>query len=152
MTPDSKEARNMAIRSSTAKWQGDLKSGNGSMTIGKDRFTGPFSFATRFEESPGTNPEELVGAAHAGCFSMAFSGNLAKAGHTPRQVATRAEVHFGPDPAGGVHVSKIELIVDADVPGIDQEKFQALVEETRTGCPISKLVKAEIVVKATLKA
>ncbi len=142
----------MAIRSSSARWEGDLKSGNGTMTVGKDRYTGPFSFATRFEDSPGLNPEELVAAAHAGCFSMAFSNGLAKAGFTPRQVSTRADVHFGPDPAGGAHVSKIELISEADVPGIDNAKFQALAEETRLGCPISKLMKAEIVVKATLKS
>jgi lipoyl-dependent peroxiredoxin len=142
----------MAIRSSTAKWEGDLKAGNGTMTIGKDRWTGPFSFATRFEDSPGTNPEELIAAAHAGCFSMAFSNGLAKAGHTPRNVSTRADVHFGPDPAGGFHVSKIELVCDADVPGIDAAKFQEIAEDTRKGCPISKLMKADVVVKATLKS
>jgi len=141
----------MSIRSSTAQWEGDLKTGNGTMTIGPKRWSGPYTFATRFEESPGTNPEELIAAAHAGCFSMAFSNNLAKEGHTPRHVATRADVHFGPDPAGGFHVQKIELICDADVPGIDAAKFQALAEATRTGCPISKLMKAEVVVKATLK-
>ena len=143
----------MAIRSSTAQWEGDLKAGKGTMTVGKGAYTGPFSFASRFEEGPGTNPEELIAAAHAGCFSMALSNGLAKEGFTPRSVKTRADVHFGPDPAGGFHVSKIELITDAEVPGVDQAKFDTIVEGTRTGCPISKLLKpgVEIVVKATLK-
>jgi osmotically inducible protein OsmC len=142
----------MAVRSSTAQWEGDLKAGKGTMTVGKGAYTGPFSFVSRFEEGPGTNPEELIAAAHAGCFSMAFSNGLAKAGHTPRKVSTRADVHLTADPAGGFHVSKIELFCDAEVPGIDAAKFQELAEATRTGCPISKLLKAaEIVVKATLK-
>ncbi|HEY3498944.1 MAG TPA: OsmC family protein [Polyangiaceae bacterium] len=142
----------MAVRSSTAQWEGDLKGGKGTMTVGKGAYTGPFSFVSRFEEGPGTNPEELIAAAHAGCFSMALSNGLAKAGHTPKKVNSRADVHLGPDPAGGFHVSKIEITVDAEVPGIDGAKFQQLVDETRTGCPISKLMKAEIVVKATLKS
>ena len=85
---------------------------------------------------------------------MALSNELAKSGFTPKSVKTRADVHFGPDPAGGAHVSKIELITDAEVPGIEQAKFDAIVEGARTGCPISKLLKsgAEIAVKATLKA
>ena len=143
----------MTIRSSTAQWEGDLKGGKGTMTVGKGAYTGPFTFASRFEESAGTNPEELIAAAHAGCFSMALSGNLAKEGFTPKHVSTRANVHLGPDPAGGAHISKIELVTDATVPGIEQAKFDAIVETTRTGCPISKLLKAaEIVVTATLKA
>ena len=143
----------MAIRSSTAQWEGDLKGGKGTMTVGKGAYTGPFTFASRFEEAGGTNPEELIGAAHAGCFSMAFSANLSKAGHVPTSVNTRADVHLDPDPAGGMRVSKIELVSEAVVPGIDAKQFQDLAETTRTTCPISKLLKggAEIVVKATLK-
>ena len=143
----------MAIRSSTAQWEGDLKGGKGTMTVGKGAYTGPFTFASRFEEAGGTNPEELIGAAHAGCFSMAFSANLSKAGHVPKSVNTRADVHLDPDPAGGMRVSKIELVSEAVVPGIDAKQFQELAETTRTTCPISKLLKggAEIVVKATLK-
>src|SRR5688572_9303817 len=143
----------MAIRSSTAQWEGDLKGGKGTMTVGKGAYTGPFTFASRFEEAGGTNPEELIGAAHAGCFSMAFSANLSKAGHVPKSVNTRADVHLDPDPAGGMRVSKIELVSEAAVPGIDAKQFQELAETTRTTCPISKLLKggAEIVVKATLK-
>lgn len=143
----------MAIRSSTAQWEGDLKGGKGTMTVGKGAYTGPFTFASRFEEAGGTNPEELIGAAHAGCFSMAFSGNLSKAGHVPKSVNTRADVHLDPDPAGGMRISRIELVSEAVVPGIEPKQFQELAETTRTTCPISKLLKggAEIVVKATLK-
>ena len=144
----------MAIRTSTAQWDGDLKAGKGTMTVGKGAYTGPFSFASRFEDSPGTNPEELIGAAHAGCFSMALSNGLAKEGFAPKHVSTKADVHFGPDPAGGFRISKIELTTDAEVPGIDKAKFDKIVDETRSGCPISKLLKggAEIMVKANLKA
>jgi lipoyl-dependent peroxiredoxin len=143
----------MAIRTSTAQWEGDLKAGKGTMTVGKGAYTGPFSFASRFENAAGTNPEELLGAAHAGCFSMALSLGLATAGFTPKQVNTKADVHFGPDPAGGFKISKIELTVDADVPGIDKAKFDKIVEDTKTGCPISKVLKggAEISVKGNLK-
>jgi lipoyl-dependent peroxiredoxin len=141
----------MAVRSSTAQWEGDLKGGKGTMTVGKGAYTGPFSFVSRFEEGAGTNPEELVGAAHAGCYSMAFSNELAKAGFKPTKVSTRADVHLGPDPAGGFHISKIELVSDAEVPGIDNAKFQELAEATKKACPISKLLKTEIVLKATLK-
>src|SRR5690242_3783161 len=144
----------MAIRSSTAQWEGDLKAGKGTMTVGKGAYTGPFTFASRFEEGPGTNPEELIAAAHAGCFSMALSNGLAKDGFTPKSVNTRADVHFGPDPAGGFGISKIELVVEAEVPGIEKAKFDAMVEATRLTCPISKVLKggAEIAVNATLKA
>ena len=143
----------MSIRTSTAQWEGDLKGGKGTMTVGKGFYTGPFTFKSRFEEGEGTNPEELIAAAHAGCFSMALSSNLSNAGSVPKSVKTRAEVHLDADPAGGKRISKIELFTDADVPGVDPAKFQELVEQTRTGCPISKLLKpgAEIVVKATLK-
>jgi len=143
----------MAIRSSTAQWEGDLKGGKGSMTVGKGAYTGPFTFASRFEEAAGSNPEELIAAAHAGCFSMALSANLAKNGTVPKSVKTKADVHLDPDPAGGMRVSKIDLYTDAEVPGLDAAKFQELVETTRTTCPISKLLKggAEISVKATLK-
>jgi osmotically inducible protein OsmC len=142
----------MSVRTSTAQWEGDLKGGKGTMTVGSGAYTGPFSFASRFEEGEGTNPEELIAAAHAGCYSMAFSNTLAKEGHTPKSVSTRANVHFGPDPAGGFHVSKIELVCDAEVPGIEASKFQELAESAKANCPVSKLYKgAEITLKATLK-
>lgn len=143
----------MTTRSSKAEWEGDLKSGKGTMTVGKGAYTGPFSFASRFEEGTGTNPEELVAAAHAGCFSMAFSLTLAQAGIVPKKIDTRADVHLGTDPAGGARITKIELFSDVVAPGVSQEKFQELAELTKATCPISKLVKGgtDIVLQATLK-
>lgn len=143
----------MTTRSSKAEWEGDLKSGKGTMTVGKGAYTGPFSFASRFEEGTGTNPEELVAAAHAGCFSMAFSLTLSQAGIVPKKIETRADVHLGTDPAGGARITKIELFTDVVAPGVSQEKFQELAELTKVNCPISKLVKGgtDIVLQATLK-
>jgi osmotically inducible protein OsmC len=141
----------MATRSSTAQWEGDLKSGKGTMTVGKGVYTGPYTFASRFEEGAGTNPEELLAAAHAGCFSMAFSADLAKAGHTPTRVQTKATAHLGADPAGGAMIGKIELSVEAQVPGLDNAKFQEIAEGAKKNCPVSKLFKgAEIVLTAKL--
>jgi len=143
----------MTIRSSKAEWEGDLKGGKGTMTVGKGAYTGPFSFASRFEEAGGTNPEELIAAAHAGCFSMAFAANLAQAGFTPKKVDTKADVSLGADPAGGARITKIELFSDVVAPGLSEEKFQELAQTTKETCPISKLLKngTEIVLKATLK-
>jgi osmotically inducible protein OsmC len=121
--------------------------------VGKGAYTGPFTFASRFEEAGGTNPEELVAAAHAGCFSMAFSLTLSKEGIVPKKIETRADVHLGTDPAGGARISKIELFTNVVASGISPEKFQELAEVTKATCPISKLVQggAEIVLKATLQ-
>ena len=136
----------MATRSSTAQWEGDLKSGKGTMTVGKGAYTGPFTFASRFEDGSGTNPEELLAAAHAGCFSMAFSNELAKAGHAPTRVQTKATAHLD----GGV-IGKIELDTEAQVPGLDNAKFQEIAEGAKKNCPVSKLFKgAEIVLTAKL--
>jgi osmotically inducible protein OsmC len=141
----------MASQTSKAQWEGDLKSGKGTMSLGSGAFTGAYTFATRFEGAPGTNPEELLAAAHAGCFSMALSGELTKAGHVPTRIDTRATAHLGPDPAGGFHIGKIELVTEASVPGIDAAKFQEIAEGAKKGCPVSKLFKgAEIVLTATL--
>ena len=92
----------MPVRSSNAVWHGDLRSGNGTMTIGDGVYEGAYSFPSRFEDGNGTNPEELVAAAHAGCYSMALSHELAQAGHIPTRVHTVANVHFGPDPDGRI--------------------------------------------------
>jgi len=142
----------MAItKTSTAQWEGDLKGGKGTMTVGKGAYTGPFTFASRFETGAGTNPEELLAAAHAGCFSMAFSADLAGAGHKPTRVSTTATTYMGPDPAGGFHIGKIELNVEAQVPGLDDAKFQELAAGAKKNCPVSKLFKgAEIVLTAKL--
>lgn len=126
----------MPVRNAQAVWQGTLKEGHGSMKFGSGAFEGAFSFASRFEEGSGTNPEELVGAAHAGCFSMALSADLGKAGYTPKRVATHAQVHLG-RVDGKARITKIHLETEAEVPGIDQEAFLQIAEGTKTGCPVS---------------
>lgn len=124
----------MAVRQASAVWEGDLKSGNGRMKFAN--FDGPFTFASRFEEGAGTNPEELLGAAHAGCFSMAFSNNLAKAGFPPRRMETKATVTLGTVDSKA-RITAIHLDVQGDVPGVDRETFMRLAEETKVGCPVS---------------
>lgn len=129
----------MPIRMSEAVWEGNLKDGKGTMRLGSGVWQGSYSFASRFQEGGGTNPEELIGAAHAGCFSMALSHGLAQAGHTPIRVQTSAKVHL--EKAGeGFRISQIDLNCDADVPGIDQETFQKFAEDAKQNCPVSKLV------------
>lgn len=140
----------MAIRSSEATWEGSLREGKGVMKLGSGAFTGAFSFATRFEEQPGTNPEELVAAAHAGCFSMALSAGLGNAGFTPTRVQTTAKVHLG-RVDNKSRITRIELESEAEVPGISEETFQSIAEATKTGCPISAALAAvEITLNARL--
>ena len=141
----------MPVRTSEAVWSGDLPTGSGTMKVGDGAYEGSYSFPSRFQEGAGTNPEELLAAAHAGCFSMALSHGLSQAGYVPTRVHTRADVHFGPDPNGGFHISKIELHTDADVPGLDADAFQEHAENAKKGCPVSKLFTgAEIVLHANL--
>jgi len=128
----------MAIRTSSAIWEGNLKDGTGKMRLGSGAFEGAYSFRTRFEEAPGTNPEELIGAAHAGCFSMALSGSLTEEGFAPTRIETTAKVHLGKGPK----ISLIELSTTADVPGMDEKTFLALAEKAKDGCPISKALAA----------
>jgi lipoyl-dependent peroxiredoxin len=140
----------MAIRNASATWEGNLREGNGVMKLGSGAYEGPFSFATRFEEEPGTNPEELIGAAHAGCFSMALSGGLGNAGFSPTSIRTRARVHLG-RVDGKSRITLIELETEAVVPGISQEKFLEIAEATKTGCPVSAALAAvEIKLEARL--
>jgi osmotically inducible protein OsmC len=141
----------MAIRKATARWEGSLQEGNGRTQGSSGAFDVPFSFKTRFGDEPGTNPEELLGAAHAGCYSMALSAGLGNAGFTPTYVSTVANVTFGPID-GRPTVSKIELVVEASVPGIDEAKFQEIAAATKEGCPISRALAAisDITVNATL--
>ncbi|HEX7072002.1 MAG TPA: OsmC family protein [Rhodothermales bacterium] len=141
----------MPIRKANAVWEGDLKNGKGRMAFGGGAFEGAYNFGSRFEEGPGTNPEELIAAAHAGCYSMALSNELAKAGFTPTRVATTANVHLEMLETGPT-VTRIVLKADCEVPGIDQATFDEKVEFARTHCPISRLLKAaQIEVQATLK-
>ena len=141
----------MPIRTSEATWNGDLQDGSGKMKIGDGAYEGAYSFSSRFEEGTGTNPEELIGAAHAGCYSMAFSNMLDKAGHKPDSVHTTARVHLDTGDEGP-SISKIELQTEAEVPGIDEEDFQQIAEQAKAGCPVSKLFSsAEITLNANLK-
>jgi osmotically inducible protein OsmC len=137
----------MPTRTSSANWQGTLKEGAGTMRLGSGAYEGPFSFVSRFEDGPGTNPEELIAAAHAGCYSMALSSTLGKAGFTPAAIDTTATVHLNP-PAG---ITKIELSTVADVPGIGEADFLKYAEETKAACPVSKALAAvEITLTARL--
>ncbi len=140
----------MPVRKADAVWEGDLTNGNGTMKMGT-AYEGPYSFASRFQEGSGTNPEELLAAAHAGCFSMAFSKQLADAGHTPDRVQTTAKVHLDKQEVGFA-ITRIELVTEADVPGIDEDAFQKAAESAKNNCPVSQLFKgAEISVDATLR-
>src|SRR5215467_12912323 len=126
-----KKESGMAVRTADAEWQGDLRQGKGTMRVGSGAFEGSYSFTTRFgDETSGTNPEELIGAAHAGCYSMALSNALATAGFTPTRVHTTAQVHFG-QVSGGFAISPIDLEVEAVVPGIDDETFQRLAKDAK---------------------
>jgi len=140
----------MSVRESHARWEGNLREGKGSMRLGSGAFEGQFSFKSRFEEGTGTNPEELIGAAHAGCFSMAFSNMLSEAGHVPNSVATKARVHLEPV-EGKPTISRIELETEGDVPGIDATTFSEIAEKAKAGCPVSRALAAvPVSLKATL--
>ncbi len=140
----------MPTRSASAVWEGDLKSGKGKMKLSSGAWEGAYSFASRFEEGTGTNPEELAAAAHAGCFSMALSHGLATAGHTPTRVSTTAKVHLEKRPEG-FRIPVIELVTEAVVPGLDEKTFREQAEAAKKGCPISNLFTgAEIRLSAKL--
>jgi osmotically inducible protein OsmC len=140
----------MPTRTSSARWSGDLKGGSGSLALGSGAFEGQYSFKSRFEEGTGTNPEELVAAAHAACYSMALSNMLAGAGFTPDSVVTNATVNFG-QTEGGFAITRIDLVTTGNVPGIDESEFLKHAEAAKAGCPISKaLASVEITLDATL--
>jgi osmotically inducible protein OsmC len=142
----------MPERTSSAVWNGDLQQGQGTMKIGSGAWEGPYSFKSRFEDGKGTNPEELIAAAHAGCFSMALSAALSKAGHPPTRVATTAKV--GLEKGGdGFRIPNIHLTTQAKVAGIDDAAFQKFAEEAKRNCPVSKVLSgAEITLDAKLEA
>ncbi len=131
----------MPARSSQAVWNGDLQSGNGSVKLGSGAYDGAYSFKSRFEDGTGTNPEELLGAAHAGCFSMALAARLSREGFTVNSVDTTAKVHLEKGEAGFT-ISHIELVTKGDVEGIDEAKFKEAAEATKTGCIISQALSA----------
>jgi osmotically inducible protein OsmC len=138
----------MAVRNASAEWRGSIKEGSGTVKLGSGAFEGKYSFQTRFEDAPGTNPEELVGAAHAGCYSMALSGALGRAGFEPQRIATTAKVHLGKVDEGFA-ITRIDLTTEVQVAGIDEAKFQEVAHAAKEGCPISKALKA---VEITLDA
>ena len=127
----------MPTRTADAEWNGDLKTGSGRMHVGSGAFDGPFSFNSRMGDGKGTNPEELIGAAHAGCYSMALTAGLSSAGFKPESVKTTAKVHFDQQ-AGNWTIHTIDLDTQAKVPGIDAADFQKRAEETKKACPVSR--------------
>ncbi len=140
----------MAIRNADAQWSGGLMDGKGTMKLGSGAFEGPFSFKTRMEEGAGTNPEELIGAAHAGCFSMQLSAMLEHAGFPPERVHTTAKVHLNPD-GPGFSITKIELTTEGSVPGMDEAQFIEQAQAAKVSCPVSKaLAGTEITLNAKL--
>ena len=140
----------MPIRSASAVWNGKLKDGNGTMKMQSGAYEGQYSFSSRFEEGTGTNPEELIGAAHAGCFSMAFSGALEKQGFDPKSISTEAKVNLVKGDAG-FSIADITLNCKAEIPDIDEAKFQEVAEGAKKGCPVSRaLAGVDIKLKAEL--
>ena len=140
----------MPARKADAQWEGSLQEGRGTMRLAGGAYEGPYSFKSRFEDGNGTNPEELVAAAHAGCYSMALSGALGRAGHEPRSVRTTASVHLNKTDAG-FRVQKIDLVTEADVPGMDDAAFQEIARTAKETCPISVLLSSvEITLDAKL--
>lgn len=138
----------MAVRGAEAVWTGTLKEGAGTMKLGSGLFEGPFTYASRFEEGKGTNPEELIGAAQAGCYSMFLSSLLSNNGFAPERIHTTATVHLGAGPT----ISKIELVSRASVPGISAEDFARYAAEAKENCPVSKALAAvnEVTLDAAL--
>jgi osmotically inducible protein OsmC len=139
-------------KTALAHWQGGIKDGKGRISTQsgalKDQ---PYGFNTRFEDQPGTNPEELIGAAHAGCFSMALSKELEERGMLAESIDTQAEVWLEKED-GGFRISAVHLSLRAKVPGADRARFEQAVETAKTGCPVSKLLNAEISLQVTLES
>jgi osmotically inducible protein OsmC len=140
----------MAKRTASAVWEGTLREGKGRVKLGSGAFEGNYSFSSRFEEGVGTNPEELIGAAHAGCFSMALAAGLTKAGHNPTRISTNASVSL--EKVGeGFKITTIELATEGEVPGIDEATFLEHAETAKKNCPVSQaLAGAAITLNATL--
>ena len=142
----------MATRQAHARWEGNLKEGSGKVDFGRGAFSAPYSYASRFEEGAGTNPEELLGAAHASCFAMALSLILSEAGFKPEYVDATATVTIRPQD-GGFKITRSHLLCEAALPGIDAATFAQHAEKAKANCPISKaLAGTEITLEATLRA
>ncbi len=142
----------MPIRKASAVWEGNLPKGNGTIKFGSGAFEGAYSFGSRFEGATGTNPEELIAAAHAGCYSMALAHAMSMAGHIPKSVETSAKVHL--DKVGeGFKITTIELFTEVSVPDLSEEAFLKFAEDAKVGCPVSQvLTGAEIKLDAKLIA
>jgi len=139
------------IRKATAAWRGTGRDGEGDLTTDSGVLSQtPYSFKTRFENTRGTNPEELIAAAHAGCFTMALAFQLQTAGYTPTELATEAAISLDPD-GGGFRITKSALTLTAEVPGLDKETFDKLAAEAEKNCPVSRVLNAQITLSATLK-
>lgn len=140
-------------RYATAVWQGDLQAGKGSMSTPQSGLFAHqnYSFKTRFGDEKGTNPEELLAAAHAGCFSMALSAVMGKAGVTPERIETRAEATMDPGMDPGPTITGVNLIVSAKVPGLDADRFKQMAEEAKAGCVISRALSVPVTLSATLQ-
>ena len=128
-------------RRADARWNGDLKSGNGTVKLESGSFEGSYSFTSRFESGKGTNPEELLGAAHAACYSMALAAGLGKAGHSPKSVSTTATVHLTKGDAG-FSISGIDLVTRGEVPGLSAADFKKFADDTKVGCIVSRALAA----------
>jgi lipoyl-dependent peroxiredoxin len=132
----------MPTRTASAEWNGTLQEGEGTMRMASGSYEGPYSFQSRFEEGDGTNPEELIAAAHAGCFSMQFSADLARAGYEPQSVETTATVHLDKLEAGGFGITRIDLDTRGSAAGIDASEFQEVAESSKQNCPVSRALAA----------
>ena len=144
----------MATRSANARWDGTLQDGSGTMAVGSGAFSGAYSFKSRFADGDGTNPEELIGAALAGCYSMQLSLGAEQAGHTPESIETEANVHLTPADGGGFEISRIDLATRGQVPGIDAQEFTRLAEEAKRDCLVHKALAGvgEVTLDAALVA
>ena len=140
----------MPKRKAQARWEGSLQDGRGTMRMATGAYEGPYSFQSRFEEGDGTNPEELIAAAHAGCFSMALSGELGRAGHQPESIETEATVHLDKQEQGFA-ITRIALATRGRVPGIDQEEFERQAKIAKENCPVSQALAVEISLEAALE-
>lgn len=131
----------MPVRKGNAEWNGNLRDGKGTVKTETGTVNAQYSFTSRFEEGKGTNPEELIGAAHAGCFSMALAGALAKNGYDPKSIRTEDRVHI--EKVGeGFKITKIEMFTEADIPGINDDTFQKFAEDAKKNCPVSQALKS----------
>ena len=141
----------MAVRNGSAEWRGDLQSGGGTVSVGDGVFEGQYSFASRFEEGTGTNPEQLIAAAHAACFSMALANILTQDGHVPESVSTRANIQLR-NVDGAPTLTRVDLETEGRVPGIDQGEFEQYADQAKQGCPVSRALAGipEIALSATL--